>query len=100
MRKARKHLAEVLRLAAQRISERILSVPGERVILGSDLARLYGVPTSRFNEAVERNHQRFPPDFRFHLTQEEWMAQALIFQSGISNQTHRDPSRTDTTGFE
>jgi hypothetical protein len=58
------------------------------------------VPTFRFNEAVERNRQRFPPDFRFHLPEEEWAAQALIFQSGISNRTPHDPSRTDSTGFE
>ena len=43
----------------------------ERVILDSDLARIYGVATFRFNEAVKRNLNRFPSDFRFQLTQEE-----------------------------
>ena len=37
----------------------------ERVILDSDLARVYGVPTFRLNEAVKRNQERFPTDFRF-----------------------------------
>jgi hypothetical protein len=41
---------------------------GERVILDSDLARLYGVPTKRLNEQVRRNADRFPPDFLFRLT--------------------------------
>jgi hypothetical protein len=56
------------------VESSIREIRGERVILDSDLARLYGVPTFRFNEAVKRNHQRFPPDFRFQLTEEEWTA--------------------------
>lgn len=39
----------------------------QRVMLDSDLARLYGVPTHRLNEAVKRNADRFPGDFRFQL---------------------------------
>ena len=53
----------------------------ERVMLDSDLARVYGVPTSRFNEAVRRNLERFPEDFRFQLTREE--ADSLRSQSAI-----------------
>ena len=41
-------------------------------MLDSDLAKLYGVPTHRLNEAVKRNDKRFPVDFMFHLTEEEW----------------------------
>lgn len=44
---------------------------GERVILDSDLARLYGVPTKRLNEQVRRNAERFPPDFCFQLEPQE-----------------------------
>jgi hypothetical protein len=50
----------------------ILSVRGEKVILDEDLARIYRVSTSRFNEAVKRNAARFPSDFRFQVTSEEW----------------------------
>jgi len=50
---------------------RILSIRGQRVVLDADLARLYGVPTKRFNEAVKRNTKRFPKDFAFQLTREE-----------------------------
>ena len=44
---------------------------GQRVILDADLARLYGVTTSRQNEQVRRNRERFPEDFIFQLTAEE-----------------------------
>jgi hypothetical protein len=47
-------------------------IRGFRVILDSDLARLYGVPTMRLNEAVKRNAERFPPDFVFQLIPDEW----------------------------
>jgi len=49
----------------------IYSVRGQRVILDTNLARLYGVETFRFNEAVKRNRGRFPADFMFQLTAEE-----------------------------
>jgi ORF6N domain-containing protein len=56
---------------------------GERVILDSDLAVLYGVSTSALNQAVKRNRERFPGDFMFALTTQE--ASALKSQSVISN---------------
>lgn len=46
----------------------IHTVRGEKVILDTDLARIYGVPTFRFNEAVKRNRRRFPDDFMFRLS--------------------------------
>ncbi len=49
----------------------ILIVRGQKVILDTDLARLYGVSTKALNQAVKRNKQRFPSDFMFQLTQEE-----------------------------
>jgi hypothetical protein len=55
-----------------RLAGRILAIRGQRVILDADLARLYGVPTFRFNEAVKRNAKKFPKDFRFQLTREEY----------------------------
>jgi len=60
----------------------IRTIRGQRVILDSDLAKIYGVPTSRFNEAVKRNRQRFPEDFRFQLTAQE--QEALISQIAMS----------------
>jgi hypothetical protein len=46
-------------------------VRGERVILDTDLAKIYGIPAFRLNEAVKRNKDRFPDDFLFQLTKEE-----------------------------
>jgi hypothetical protein len=62
----------------------VAEVRGRQVILDADLAALYGVTTSRFNEAVKRNRRRFPADFLFHLTKEEWdQVQSLRSQNAI-----------------
>lgn len=52
----------------------IHTVRGEAVVLDSDLAALYGVATGQFNRAIKRNAARFPADFAFRLTTEEWDA--------------------------
>jgi len=52
----------------KKISERILLIRGEKVILDSDLAAFYGVTTKRLNEQVKRNRGRFPADFVFQLS--------------------------------
>ena len=57
--------------AVESISLSIAALRGQRVILDSDLAALYGVETKRFNEQVKRNAARFPVDFMFQLTPEE-----------------------------
>jgi hypothetical protein len=49
----------------------ILILRGQRVLLDSELAALYGVSTKRFNEQIRRNRKRFPADFLFQLTAEE-----------------------------
>src|SRR2546423_671350 len=46
-------------------------IRGQRVILDSDLAKIYGSTTKRLNEQVKRNSQRFPEDFMFRLTSDE-----------------------------
>lgn len=53
------------------VGQHIRLIRGHRVLLDTDLAALYGVPTYRFNEAVKRNAARFPADFAFRLTVEE-----------------------------
>jgi len=58
-------------LALQKIAPLIHQIRGERVILDSDLARIYGVSTTRLNEQVKRNGERFPKDFAFRLNKEE-----------------------------
>lgn len=53
------------------LDRRIFVVRGQRVMLDSDLAKLYGVPTKRLNEQVRRNRDRFPVDFAYQLTAQE-----------------------------
>lgn len=53
------------------LSGRIFTIRGQRGILDADLARLYGVTTKVFNQAIRRNFARFPKDFAFQLTAEE-----------------------------
>jgi hypothetical protein len=54
------------------IERRIYRIRGQKVMLDSHLAELYGVPTRVLNQAVTRNRDRFPRDFMFQLTSEEW----------------------------
>jgi hypothetical protein len=56
------------------IAQSIVLIRGHKVLLDTDLALLYDVPTKRFNEQVRRNLERFPADFMFQLTDEEWAA--------------------------
>jgi len=55
----------------EQIQQSILLIRGKKVMLDTDLARLYGVPTKRLNEQVKRNRDRFPQDFMFQLSAEE-----------------------------
>ncbi len=65
-----------------RIERAILLIRGEKVMLDRDLAALYSVTTSNLNKAVTRNIDRFPSDFMFRLTREEF--KNLKFHSGTS----------------
>lgn len=66
----------------ERVEQKILLIRGEKVLLDSDLAELYGVKTKIINKAVGRNQARFPQDFAFQLTEEEH--QTLRFHFGTS----------------
>jgi ORF6N domain len=59
-------------MLAPDIERLIHTARSRRVILDTDLARLYGVPTKRLNEQYRRNIDRFPEDFAFQLTPKEW----------------------------
>jgi len=59
-------------IAIEQIDEMIHTIRGVRVMLDGDLAKIYGVATFRFNQAIKRNRDRFPPDFMFQLTREEF----------------------------
>ena len=55
----------------KRIERSIILLRGQKVMLDADLAVLYGIPTKALKQAVKRNHDRFPLDFMFELTEEE-----------------------------
>ena len=82
---------------ASDIAPLIRSIRGQRVILDNDLAALYGVATKRLNEQYRRNLDRFPEDFGFQLTQEEWAA--LIPETGTLEAPNlRSQNVTSKTG--
>ena len=60
--------SEIMSNQIATITSVIRTIRGQKVILDSDLARIYGVPTKALNQAVKRNAKRFPPDFLFQLT--------------------------------
>ncbi len=64
------------------IENKIYVIQGQKVMLDSNLAQLYGVQTYRLNEAVKPNIERFPDNFMFQLTKEEW--ESLTSQIAIS----------------
>ena len=64
------------------IADRILVLRGQRVLLDSDLAELYGVPTARLNQQVHRNRDRFPHDFAFQLEINESRENVLQIATG------------------
>jgi hypothetical protein len=70
-------------LIEDNIAGKILLVRAKRVMLDSELADIYQVETKMLNRAVKRNQKRFPEDFMFQLTNEEWTN--LKYQSGTSS---------------
>jgi hypothetical protein len=81
-------------IPAERIERVILLVRGYRVILDSDLAALYRVPTKRLNEQVRRNRARFPADFLFQLTARETTADGGIGLTSSASTTYRVHQRS------
>lgn len=79
-------------IPVEKVADRILILRGQRVILDTDLAKLYGVTTKNLNRAVKRNLERFPEDFMFQLTAEEF--QGLRCQIGTLNQDNMGSLRS------
>jgi ORF6N domain len=84
-------------LDLERVTSPILIIRGRRVILDRELASLYGVSTSRLNEAVKRNLDRFPDDFMFQLAREEHESlMSHIATSKVGRGGHRKLPRAFT----
>jgi hypothetical protein len=88
---------KLVRYNSQGIEPMILTIRGQKVVLDMELAKIYGVTTKAFNQAVKRNRRKFPPDFVFRLTVEEYanlrpqFATSNRSQIVTGSQKHRDP---------
>jgi ORF6N domain len=74
------------RLSIDQLGQLIYEIRGQRVMFDSDLASIYGVETKALNRAVKRNRYRFPKDFMFQLSEDEW--KNLKCQIGTSSLGH------------
>jgi DNA-binding PadR family transcriptional regulator len=83
--KSSKSSSSIALVTNEHIDRRVLLVRGQKVLLDSDLAELYGVETRALVQAVNRNEERFPEDFMFQLNAHEWGA-LLKSQSVISSE--------------
>jgi len=78
------------KLTSDQLGRLIYEVRGERLMLDSDLASIYGVETKALNRAVKRNRDRFPKDFMFQLSEDEW--KNLRYQIGTSSSNSKHQS--------
>lgn len=81
---------ELVHLVPEEIERQIYAIRGQRVMLDSDLAELYGITTPALNQAVKRNPDRFPDDFAFQLTRQEFtslISQFVISKAGRGGRT-------------
>jgi len=80
---------------SEQLEPLIFRIRGRRVVLDADLARLYGVTTTRFNEAFRRNRHRFPGDFAFQMTADELenLRSQIAISSLQSTDSPKDSSR-------
>jgi hypothetical protein len=74
----------------------IRTIRGVRVMLDRDLAKIYGVPTKAFNQAVKRNRARFPEDFMFRLTREEAKALQASRSQNVTSSQRKELLRSQT----
>jgi hypothetical protein len=77
-------------LSVSEIASRIIYIRGQKVMLDSDLASMYGVETRALNQAVKRNMKRFPEDFFFQLTQDEWYS---LRSQNVTLEANESPRR-------
>ncbi len=84
------------KLTTDQLGRLIYEIRSERVMLDSDLASIYGVDTKALNRAMKRNRDRFPKDFVFQLTEDEW--KNLRYQIGTASSSREHQSLTYQIG--
>ena len=82
------------------IQNKIYEIRGERIILDRDLAELYEVPVKSLNQAVKRNIVRFPTDFMFQLSREEFDFLKFEFQAFEKKKDSLQPLRLQIVTLE
>lgn len=77
---------EIITTDEENIKNKIFTIRGMQVMIDRDLAELYEVETKVFNQAVKRNENRFPDDFRFQLTEAEYqnLRSQIVISSLVS----------------
>src|SRR3954469_24012042 len=85
-------------VSQQQIESAVLVLRGEKVLLDADLAAMYGVNTGALNQAVKRNQDRFPADFMFRLTKDEF--ENLKSQFVISRSDAKSGSAQSMSGSQ
>jgi hypothetical protein len=94
MKENQNEISESASVDTQFIQQKIYFIRGEKVMVDRDLAMLYGVQTTRLNEAVKRNISRFPEDFMFRLNSDEmknWVSQFAIPNSSLKQSLRIPP---------
>jgi hypothetical protein len=81
-------------IPVENIDEMIRTIRGARVMPDRDLAKIYGVPTKAFNQAVKRNRVRCPKDFMFQLTREEAKALQALRSQNVTSIQRKDLLRS------
>jgi hypothetical protein len=92
-----KYKSQAILLPEEIIEKKIFLIRGRKVMLDFHLAEIYGVSTKILNKAVARNRLRFPEDFLFQITLDEW--NSLRFQIGTSNRGGRGGRRYIPNAF-
>jgi hypothetical protein len=75
----------------------VQTIRGEKVLLAADLAALYGVSTKALNQAVKRNSDRFPANFMFQLTAQEWNA---LRSQTVTSKSSEPGTRSQTVTYD
>ena len=87
-------LRPIVEMPKEEIANRIFNVRGLQVMLDSDIAELFELPVRRINEQMKRNPDRFPKDFCFELSEEEY----LSLRSQIATFKQKTSDRGSCTG--
>jgi hypothetical protein len=84
-------MSKQITVLGKRVESKILLIRGQRVILDTDLAELYGVSTKQLNQQVKRNARRFPDDFVVQLSAEEAVPATVGSATGLTRSLSTAP---------